>query len=367
MPTKEFIVILILSQLACLSCLYAEHPDESEVYYTVSSHDPNGLFRVDKNGEIQWSLTGIKHPQEFDIDPTGNIFVSETNGAKYLSPNKDLLWQYTTPEGTENPVAQILKDGHFLVGNEGSCKLLEINSKGETLKEIQLKSSFNESHGQFRFCQKTAEGTYLVPFTMEKAVREYDGDGKLVHDFGSFNLPVGVLRLLNGHTLIGSKARVDEFDKDGKNIWSFGTVKDGGLKEAFTAGLVRLENGNTVIAYYHDMQDVPDIIEVTADKKIVRSILIKELNHVAMVKRVDKKGNPFKDAAETPDPGLLHADLGFDEIVFVKRKPYSSDHNYTMAYNGTSADRFLAENGIYAYNLKTKQTRAIITAADCDN
>ena len=57
-------------------------------------------------------------------------------------------------------------------------------------------------------------------------------------------------------------------------------------------------------------------------------------------------------------------DLGFDEIVFVKRKPFSSDHNYTMAYNGTSADRFLPENGIYAYNVKTKQTRAVITAAD---
>ncbi|MCP4342266.1 MAG: hypothetical protein GY799_26175, partial [Desulfobulbaceae bacterium] len=28
--------------------------------------------------------------------------------------------------------------------------------------------------------------------------------------------------------------------------------------------------------------------------------------------------------------------LGFEEIVFVKRNPYSSDHNYTMAYNGTS-------------------------------
>ena len=56
--------------------------------------------------------------------------------------------------------------------------------------------------------------------------------------------------------------------------------------------------------------------------------------------------------------------LGFEEIVFVKRKPYSSDHNYTMAYNGTSADRFRSENGIYIYNLKTKKPRPIIMAAD---
>ncbi len=56
--------------------------------------------------------------------------------------------------------------------------------------------------------------------------------------------------------------------------------------------------------------------------------------------------------------------LGFDEIVFVKRKPYSSDHNYSVVNNGTSADRFLAENGIYVYNLRTDRTRAVITAAD---
>ncbi len=57
-------------------------------------------------------------------------------------------------------------------------------------------------------------------------------------------------------------------------------------------------------------------------------------------------------------------DLGFDEIVFVKRKPYSSDHYYTDINNGTSADRFCPENGIYIYNLRTKRERAVVTAAD---
>jgi len=55
--------------------------------------------------------------------------------------------------------------------------------------------------------------------------------------------------------------------------------------------------------------------------------------------------------------------LGFDEIVFVKRKPYSSDHYYTDINNGTSPDRFLADNGIYIYNVRTRQERAVVTAA----
>ena len=56
--------------------------------------------------------------------------------------------------------------------------------------------------------------------------------------------------------------------------------------------------------------------------------------------------------------------LGFDEIVFVKRKPYSSDHNYSVVNNGTRADRFLAENGIYVYSLRTARAQPVITAAD---
>ncbi len=37
--------------------------------------------------------------------------------------------------------------------------------------------------------------------------------------------------------------------------------------------------------------------------------------------------------------GTLHSGLDFEEILFVKRKPYSSDHYYTDINNGTSPDR----------------------------
>ena len=69
-------------------------------------------------------------------------------------------------------------------------------------------------------------------------------------------------------------------------------------------------------------------------------------------------------ALPAPDLTPVGADeLGFDEIIFVKRKQYSSDHYYTDINNGTSGDRFLPENGIYIYNLRTKKERAVVTAA----
>jgi len=57
-------------------------------------------------------------------------------------------------------------------------------------------------------------------------------------------------------------------------------------------------------------------------------------------------------------------ELGFEELVFVKRKPYSSDHYYTDLNNGTSPDRFLPENGIYILNLRTRAERPVVKTAD---
>ncbi|MBM3891879.1 MAG: hypothetical protein FJ388_22425, partial [Verrucomicrobia bacterium] len=67
---------------------------------------------------------------------------------------------------------------------------------------------------------------------------------------------------------------------------------------------------------------------------------------------------PMASAVTTPATGdVTPKDVGFEEIVFVKRKPYSSDHYYTDINNGTAPDRFVAANGIYIYNLRTKTER----------
>jgi len=66
-----------------------------------------------------------------------------------------------------------------------------------------------------------------------------------------------------------------------------------------------------------------------------------------------------------PDAFAIDIDeLAFDEIVFVKRKPLSSNHSYTDIDNGTRPDSFVAGNGIFVYNLKTKKQRPVVTAAD---
>ena len=102
----------------------------------------------------------------------------------------------------------------------------------------------------------------------------------------------------------------------------------------------------------------------------VLTLALSRTTTTAVIYNNSKTGNTGKvTGALTIDPGGISTpiypnELGFDEIIFVKRKPYSSDHYYTDINNGTSGDRFLADNGIYIYNLRTQQERAVLTAAN---
>jgi len=49
--------------------------------------------------------------------------------------------------------------------------------------------------------------------------------------------------------------------------------------------------------------------------------------------RARYQGEPAPSSLKNP------GNLGFEEILFVKRKPFSSDHYYTDIDNGTSPDR----------------------------
>ncbi len=114
-------------------------------------------------------------------------------------------------------------------------------------------------------------------------------------------------------------------------------------------------------------------------RRIPRLVLVRALVLVAVLGSLSLTDDriAFRSVTADESPGLSGAagpsptgtsvdpdELGFDEIVFVKRKPYSSDHYYTDINNGTSPDRFLPENGIYIFNVRTKSERAVVTAAE---
>ncbi|HIJ69769.1 MAG TPA: hypothetical protein HPP87_00225 [Planctomycetes bacterium] len=68
----------------------------------------------------------------------------------------------------------------------------------------------------------------------------------------------------------------------------------------------------------------------------------------------------FETALAPPDP----EELGFDEILFVQRPSFASDHFYTDFIHYDPDGLFRSDNGIYKYNLTTHVIAPVITAAD---
>ena len=105
-------------------------------------------------------------------------------------------------------------------------------------------------------------------------------------------------------------------------------------------------------------------LRVLAVSALLVCFLICSISTIAVAAENDKA---TEAEAMGPGPKVVPFDpdkLDFDEILFVKRKPYSSDHYYTDIDNGTSPDRFIPENSICVYNVRTKKERTVVKAAD---
>lgn len=267
-----------------------------EKQYLITSHSPDLAAIVDANGNCIWSAgseDGVVHPQDAAVTNEG-IFTSIMSGALMLRrADKAVLWRYETPEDTQNPVAQPLDSGYYLVGQEGPCRLLEIDRTGTSRRTVTIPDPpFKGNHGQFRFCRKTPEGTYLFPMIAAGVLREYDADGKQIREFPVTGAPVGAARLPNGHTLAGMDAAVKEFDEKGNTVWEFDCVNDGGIKSGLITSVCRLKNGNTLVSYYQNDPETPDIIEISPEKQVINQLVLPDISLVAGMELLDEDGNP---------------------------------------------------------------------------
>jgi hypothetical protein len=128
-----------------------------------------------------------------------------------------------------------------------------------------------------RMTRKLANGNYLVPQLLDKVVREYTPNGKIVWEFKTpddqpkDSWPFTVIRLANGNTLVNLThgSTVVEVDAAGKIVWQLNNADLPGNLINDACGGQRLPNGNTVICSYAIGANRTKLIEVTPDKKVV--------------------------------------------------------------------------------------------------
>lgn len=230
---------------------------------------------VSAAGKIEWEYK-CDEPRDCWITPDGNYFFSFKTGVVEKLSDGRTLWDYNAPEGSFVCSCQPLPNGHFLVMENGPCRLIEINNMGNVLKEFRLTPPppSVEIRDQFRGVRRTADGHFLVSRKGEHEVEELDATGISLR-----RIPVPgdvhmALRLPDGHLLValGDAHRLQELDENLKMVWELGEKDIPGYPLRRVTGFQRLPNGNTIVCNSADDEPSarqPQVIEVTRDKKIV--------------------------------------------------------------------------------------------------
>lgn len=266
-------------------------PAESVLLFSV--HGGNYVAMADLSGETLWrNKEKLSHPQMLQPLVTGELLIGDVTGVIRMDAAGKVIWHRPVPDKVENCMATILPNGNLLTGLEGPAKLIEVNAQNEVVHELQLRPSSDKVHGQFRYPTVSAEGTYLVPLLASETFHEYNRDGDILWELRGLETVTYGLRLANGHTLLCSEGRIQEYDSERKLIWDFDLVADGKLPKTPVINCVLLRGGNLLCSLYQGRDDQPDLIEIDRSKQVVHQWTFPQHKRVAHLS-IHPRSQPF--------------------------------------------------------------------------
>lgn len=235
----------------------------------------NRLVELGADGSVLWEHKVPSLTVMFEPLKDGHVMFAyggNPTGVQEVDRDHNVVWNYTAP--CEQVLGfERLPNGNVLVGEQGPCRAVEVNRKGEVVKETPLTTNEKGAHRQLRHIRKLKDSNLLACHEGDATVREVDPDGKVVWEFGACPSVFEAQRLPNGNTLIscGTDGRIIEVTPDKKIVWEFGR-KDlpAEMNLHWLTSIQRKKNGNLVIANFLTGQDHgAHCFEVTRDKKLV--------------------------------------------------------------------------------------------------
>ena len=270
--------------------------------FVCTDYTQGKVFVVSESGEIEWSYDAETANDVWAL-PNGNLLFNTGHGVKEVTRDKKVVFSYES--ASDIYACQRLANGNTFIGECSAGRLLEVSPAGRIVKEVRLLPEGQDGgHAYMRNARRLANGNYLVAHYGAGVVREYDPAGKPVWEVAAPGGPHSVVRLPDGNTLIasadsgGATARVFEVTRDGKTVWEVRGEELHGISLKFMAGLQRLPNGNTVMCNWlghNQFGKAPHIIEVTRSKQVVWTFADhKAMRTVSSVQLLDVAGDALK-------------------------------------------------------------------------
>ena len=239
------VILCIIGFGAILSISAQESLERHDFLYAGESMQRR-MFIV-KNGYVEWIYDDPQGHGEISdavLLTDGNILVAHQYAITEIGPDKQKIWNYAAPEGTEiHTIQPIGKDHVLFVQNGHPAKVVVMKiPECRIVNEFEVQAA-DGIHGQFRNARLTSAGTLLVANMGLEFVSEYNAEGKEISRW-DFPGPWSVSELANGHLLIVGNRTVREIQRDGKIVKDINTEQFGIYSPQKA---VRLSNGNTIV------------------------------------------------------------------------------------------------------------------------
>ncbi len=235
----------------------------------------NRLVELDADGKIAWEYKFPSIAVIFTPLADGNVVFAHggnPTGVDEINRDKKTVWTYVS-KCPQVLGCQRLANGNTMVAEQGPCRAVEVNPKGEIVHVTNLKTTEEAYHRQIRGIHKLENGHILATHEGEGAVREYDPDGKVVWEYTGVENVGDALRLDSGNTLIacGTQKRLIEVTPAGETVWEFGVKDAPELNLTWVGSLQILKNGHYVVGNFIRGQEGKGAhaFELTHDKKVL--------------------------------------------------------------------------------------------------
>ena len=299
--------------LTALPLLAADAPpaagslQESETKITHSFLALGGeTYIMDASGKVTWSYP--KNTRDGFVLPSGNILLAVSKDKEHpggyaieLTRDGQIVFQYKGMQSEVNTV-QAVGNGRYMLTEAGDKpRIVEVDLEGKVLSETPITAQTKNHHLQTRMSRKLPNGNYLVPQLLDKVVREYAPDGKIVWEAKTPEepkeaWPFTAIRLPNGNTLTTCThgLLVVEFDPAGTIVWQISNTDLPSPLLKDPCGAQRLPNGNTVITSYGQSgAGQVKMLEVTPEKKVVWTYRDDKKHGIHEFQILDTNGKPL--------------------------------------------------------------------------
>src|SRR5258706_14217075 len=172
----------------------------------------NETYLMGSDGKVAWSYT--HNTRDGFMLPSGNILMAITRSKEYPSGGAvegtregKVVFEF---KGTQSEVTtvQAVGEGRYMMTEAGpKPRIIEVDRDGKITHEVPIQAQTKDHHLQTRMTRKLPNGNYLVPQLLDKVVREYTPEGKILWEAKTPDMPAEcwpftAIRLPNGNTLI---------------------------------------------------------------------------------------------------------------------------------------------------------------------